>query len=106
MIKQTGGKVIASGGFGCIFSPPLRCNNTNTRSIDKVSKLMTKKHAIDEFNKIQKFRDLLKVIPNYSYYFLLDDFELCKPDKLTKEDLIKFSKKCKPLKKKESLLKI
>jgi hypothetical protein len=98
--SQTGGKVIAAGGFGCIFSPPLKCHGSSTRRLDTVSKLMTVKHANDEFNQIQQFKNILRVIPNYSNYFLLDNFELCKPDKLTKEDLIKFSKKCKPLKKK------
>jgi hypothetical protein len=99
-INQTAGKVIASGGFGCIFRPPLKCHGSSTRRVDTVSKLMTINHAKDEFNQIQRFKHILRVIPNYSNYFLLDNFELCKPDKLTKEDLIKFSKKCKPLKKK------
>jgi hypothetical protein len=99
-VNQKGGKVIASGGFGCIFSPPLKCQGSSTRQPDTVSKLMTIKHANDEYKQIQKFKDILKVIPNFGNYFLLDNFELCKPDKLTKDDLIKFTKKCKPLKKK------
>jgi hypothetical protein len=99
-VNQKGGKVIASGGFGCIFSPPLKCHGSSIRQPDTVSKLMTIKHANDEYKQIQKFKDILKVIPNFGNYFLLDNFELCKPDKLTKDDLIKFSKKCKPLKKK------
>lgn len=99
--KLKGGKVIASGGFGCIFSPSLKCNGSSTRRLDTVSKLMTTKHANEEFKKIQRFKHILKVIPNYTSYFLLDNFEICNPDKLTKEDLIKFSKKCKPLKKKD-----
>jgi hypothetical protein len=98
--NQKGGKVIASGGFGCIFSPPLKCQGSSIRKTETISKLMTIKHANDEYKQIQKFKDILKVIPNFGNYFLLDNFELCKPDKLTKDDLIKFSKKCKPLKKK------
>jgi serine/threonine protein kinase len=61
---------------------------------------MTTKHAEDEFNQIQKFNQLLSIIPNYNNFFLLDNFQLCKPNKLTKDDLIGFKKKCKTLKKK------
>jgi hypothetical protein len=111
---QIGGKVIASGGFGCIFNPPIKCETNklndklNYDKIDdklnydknnRISKLMINKYATEEYTQIQKFKSILKVIPNYSNYFLLDDFELCKPDKLTKQDLTNY-KKCKALKKK------
>ena len=98
--KQKGGKIIASGGFGCIFKPSLKCENSETRENNKISKLMTIKHATDEYNQIRKFRTVLNSIPNNSKYFLLEDFILCKPDKLTNDDLINYTKKCKPLKKK------
>ncbi len=98
--KQIGGKVIASGGFGCIFDPALKCENTDIATNDQISKLMTVKHATDEFKQIQKYNKILSVIPNYSNYFLLNNFQLCKPTKLTKYDLKGFQKKCKPLKKK------
>jgi hypothetical protein len=101
-VKQKGGKVIASGGFGCIFNPALKCEDDDGDNIDhnKISKLMTTKHAQDEFNQIEKYKDLLKVIPNYEIYFLLKDIVLCKPDKLIKEDLKGYKKKCKALRKK------
>jgi hypothetical protein len=38
-----GGKVIASGGYGCIFRPALKCVN-KPRPKNEVSKLMTNKH--------------------------------------------------------------
>jgi len=106
--KLKGGKVIASGGFGCIFNPALKCenndtNNTNTNDTNdtnKISKLMTIKHAKDEYKLIENFKELLKVIPNYQNYFLLDNFSLCKPEKLTNNDLIKYDTKCKALVKK------
>lgn len=100
MENQEGGKVVASGGFGCIFKPSLKCENVNYKNNNKISKLMINRYAEDEFNQIQKYKDILKVIPNYGNYFLLDNFELCKPDKLTKEDLTHYQKKCKALKKK------
>lgn len=98
--KQIGGKVIASGGFGCIFVPALKCDNTDITTNNQISKLMTVNHAKDEFKQIQKYNKILSVIPNYSNYFLLNNFQLCKPTKLTKHDLYGFQKKCKPLKKK------
>lgn len=100
IIKQEGGKVIASGGFGCVFEPALKCNTGVTNRENRISKLMTTKHAEDEFKQIQKYNNLLKIIPNYENYFLLSNFELCNPDKLTKEDLKGYQKKCKALKKK------
>lgn len=98
--EKRGGKIIGSGGFGCIFKPALKCENSIKPSQNNISKLMTKKNATDEYQMIQRFKQVLKVIPNYTDYFLLDDFTLCKPDTLTKEDLINFDK-CKPLNKKE-----
>ena len=106
--NQKGGKVIASGGFGCIFKPELKCsqnetidsNNNEKRTPNKVSKLMINKYAIDEYKLIQKFKSILKSIPNYENYFLLNGFTLCKPNQLTKEDLINYKTKCKALKKK------
>jgi hypothetical protein len=98
-----GGKIIESGGFGCIFEPPLKCMNDSTLELDNgdtLTKLMTKNKAEDEFNEIQKIKSIVEVIPNYNNYFLLDNFTLCKPDKLTKSDLSNFTKRCKPLKKK------
>lgn len=96
-----GGDVLASGGFGCIFDPPLQCaledSWKNPRS-PGLSKLMIKKNAESEFKHIQEFKNLLQTIPNYKQYFLLDNFSICKPNKLTNSDLKNF-KKCKALSK-------
>ena len=61
---------------------------------------MTTKHAKDEFKQIQKYNKILRVIPNYNNYFLVNNFKLCNPYKLTKSDLKGYQKKCKALKKK------
>ena len=102
--KQNGGEVINSGGFGCIFKPELKCSNdseiASVNETNRISKLMTNKNAMEEFNLIQKFKNILSTIPNYENYFLLNNFTLCKPNKLTKDDLKKYNKKCKALKKK------
>jgi hypothetical protein len=60
---------------------------------------MISKNATDEYKQIEKFKNILQIIPNYDSYFLLNDFTLCKPNKLTKQDLDNY-KKCKALDKK------
>jgi len=94
----TGGKVIASGGFGCVFSPALKCKGVKIRrGKNRISKLLTKKHALDEYNEIQIIKKKLDKIPNYENYFLIDDFDICKPAKLNKSDLDNFKSKCTAL---------
>lgn len=93
----TGGKVIASGGFGCVFSPALKCEGSKSRGKNRISKLLTKKHALEEYDEIQKFKKKLDKIPNYQNYFLIDDFDICKPAKLDKSDLVSFKTKCSAL---------
>jgi len=92
-----GGKVLASGGFGCVFSPALKCKNTKTRANGKISKLMTERHAIEEYEEINNIREKLKDIPDYQDYFLLNNINICKPDKLTQQDITNFKTKCKAL---------
>jgi hypothetical protein len=93
----TGGKVIASGGYGCVFSPALKCEGSKKREKNKISKLMTEKHTIQEYEEIEKVRSRLKNIPDFADYFLVNDITVCKPDKLTKFDLAKYKKKCRAL---------
>jgi hypothetical protein len=95
--KTIGGKAIASGGYGCVFSPALQCDGSSKRQIGKISKLMTEKHAKKEYEEITKFKEIVKDIPNYSDYFLLNDITICKPAKLSSSDLTDFNKKCKAL---------
>jgi len=96
---KKGGKVIASGGFGCVFSPMLRCQGSLKREKDKISKLMTEKNATLEYEEINSIKKKLDVIKNYQNYFLLKDITICKPEKLTTNDLQNINKKCKLLKK-------
>ena len=100
-----GGKIIATGGFGCIFSPALRCNGTKKRRKNAITKLMISKYAQQEYNNLLKLNNLLNKIPNYEDYFLINDFSICKPAKLTKTDLSNFNK-CDALQKKILLKKM
>jgi len=93
-----GGKVIGSGGFGCIFKPAIKCKGQHRNEKD-ITKLMKIKYAKSEYKGIQKYKEMLDGIPNYSDYFLVDGFSICEPDKLDEEDLKKFDKKCSALKK-------
>lgn len=98
--EMFGGSVIASGGFGCIFKPSIKCNNSSPTN-DSISKLMLKKYAKHEYTEIQKYKKLLRNIPNYADYFLVEGFSLCKPKELNKEDLTDFNEKCSALTKKK-----
>jgi serine/threonine protein kinase len=94
---EKGGNVLASGGFGCVFSPALRCEGENKRSPNKISKLMTDKHAISEYEEIISIKKILEDIKDYRNYFLIYDAALCKPATLSSEDLKDYSSKCKAL---------
>lgn len=92
-----GGKVLASGGFGCVFSPALKCEGAKTAPSNSVSKLMTDKHALQEYEEIQKVGAKLSHIPRFKDYFLVFDASLCRPQKLTPGDLARFSSTCTAL---------
>lgn len=102
---NTGGKVIASGGFGCIFKPALKCENEDVREEGNISKLMLTKHAKDEYEGALKYKKILERIPNYDNYFLLDGYSICDPAPLTKKDLKKFNSNCHALPKRNITLK-
>jgi hypothetical protein len=104
-----GGKALTSGGFGCLFRPVLKCKNTlnydkiqdqNNSENKMVTKLMTTKHAKDEYKQISEFKSILDHIPNYQNYFLVDGFSLCEPAELSADDLKDFDDNCSALKKK------
>lgn len=92
-----GGKVLASGGFGCVFSPALKCAGSTHREKDKVSKLMTEKHAREEYEEINSIKAKLDSIKNYENFFLLYDATLCKPARIDNSDLVNYTKKCSAL---------
>jgi hypothetical protein len=104
---KNGGKLIESGGFGCIFKPQLKCNPNQILAGDNkyfgekgITKLMRTKHGINEYKEIKRFIPILKTIPNYKKYFIISDYTLCNPRPLSENDLVDFNKvKCSPLKK-------
>ena len=70
--KIKGGKVIGSGGFGCILKPAIKCaNHSRNKNNNKnnITKLMKIRHAKTEYKDIVKYKKILKDIPNYTDYF-------------------------------------
>jgi hypothetical protein len=102
--KSVAGRAIASGGFGCVFSPELKCADKQDSALSanekhkRVSKVMIKRYAIEEYEEIQAIRTKLSKVPNYSRYFLVDGFTLCKIKSFSKHDLLNFKKGCGALK--------
>jgi hypothetical protein len=92
-MKFYGGKAIASGSYGCVFYPSIKCKNKNSKSVG-VSKLMLKKDAEKEYNDILEIRKKVSAIPNYNNYFILA-FEKCGPEKLSSQDMENMNEKCK-----------
>jgi serine/threonine protein kinase len=95
--NNKGGKVIASGGYGCVFDPALKCEGEKKRENGKISKLMTDKHATQEYEEINSIKQKLDKIKNYRDYFLIYDATLCRPSKLQPTDLTEFTSKCTAL---------
>lgn len=89
--KHKGGKVIDSGGFGCVFIPALKCRNNKTRT-KGISKLSFANETNIEWNKLTTIKKYLSKIPNYSKYFLIKDITTCNPDKLSILDKKSFDK--------------
>lgn len=87
-----GGSAIASGGFGCVFDPSIKCKNKN-RLKNHVSKLLFNKYANSEINEVKKFIKDIKSIKNFHLYFIIPE-NVCNPSNLTNEDKKSFDKKC------------
>tara|TARA_B100000886_G_C20426702_1_gene494498 strand:- start:4676 stop:6064 length:1389 start_codon:yes stop_codon:yes gene_type:complete len=90
-----GGSAIASGGFGCVFNPSIKCKNKKTKK-NHVSKLMLTKLAEDEIKDSKKLLTDLKKIPNYLDYFIVPE-NICNPNSLTLEDKVNFDSECTSL---------
>jgi serine/threonine protein kinase len=99
--RKQGGKVIGSGGYGCVFRPALKCNGTRKRVSKTISKLMLNKYVKREYMEITKYLPILQKIPNYKNYFIIEGANVCQPAPLTQSDLSNFDVKCKVLRKRD-----
>lgn len=99
--RKRGGKVIGSGGYGCVFRPALKCKGASRRLSKTISKLMLNKHVKHESSEIAKFLPILQKIPNYKDYFIIENPKVCRPAPLTKSDLDQFDVNCKAMNKRD-----
>jgi hypothetical protein len=90
MVK--GGKAIASGGYGCVFNPALKCKTKNNRTTG-VSKLLRTQAANEEFAESIEIKEVVKNIPDIEKYILLPSSK-CTPAPLTNDDIQNMSSKC------------
>jgi hypothetical protein len=95
---QKAGQAIAAGAYGCVFKPPLKCNDPSIYyDPTGVSKLMTFDHANNEMNEVKRIQPIINSIPNNEKYFLTNKISICSPANLTTEDKVRFDKTCKNL---------
>ena len=99
--RTNGGNALASGGYGCIFSPALKCANAKRGTgKQQVSKLMLTNYAELEYKEANNLKKILSVVPDNEKYFLLNDITMCKPSSIPADDLDNFTSKCTSLQKK------
>lgn len=98
-----GGKVIDSGGYGCVFKPALRCktiepvkttpSNSLSQKVVYVSKLMKARDAEEEYNLLNKFSTIIINSGKRSMlrFMVLSGITMChiSPTEEDKEDYIK-----------------
>ena len=99
-----GGAPFVQGGFGCIFSPALMCKDSKGSSNshyhhdkkDKfISKLIETKYAKREYDYVVKIKKKLENLPNdIKKYLSIDDFTMCEPAPLTKDDAMNIESVC------------
>jgi len=102
--RKIGGRAIDSGGYGCIFSPPIESynciGNTSKTSANKkyISKLMLKSDAEEEYRNSKRINDVIRRGDrSVLNYVLTDETTLCEVRKINKVDLDGFSTHCKRL---------
>lgn len=98
--KATGGKAVASGGYGCVLRPAVPCRGKGQeRPKGQITKLMLNTKAKEEMEEVNKAKRLLSKIPDYEKYFAVTGYTKCVPAQLTAEDIDGFKSKCRgPLK--------
>ena len=64
---------MASGGFGCIFKPALKCKG-KTERIEGVSKMSVEQHGKQEMSEIERIKVKLSKIKNYQKKYIFIGF--------------------------------
>ena len=93
--SYNGGAAFAHGGYGCLFKPALKCQDSETPK-NYISKLIVKKNAEREYKYISDIKKKIEGLPeSIKKYFLLDNIKMCNPKPLTEEDKVKMEDICK-----------
>jgi serine/threonine protein kinase len=88
-----GGKAIASGSYGCVFRPSLKCKDGTTNN--GVSKLMENDDANAEMDEMEPILQIVRNIPDSEKYFAANNISMCSPAPLSENDKEDFNEKCK-----------
>lgn len=89
-----GGKAVAAGTYGCVFSPGLSCEN-GERQPGTVSKLMDRESADEEYRESAFVRVAMESMDASLRDLLIVPLQApCKPSRLTSTDLIDVTVKC------------
>lgn len=90
-----GGKAIASGSYGCVFRPALKCTGQKDEDRhDGVSKLMYNEDANEEMDEMKPIFKTVKTLPNAEKYFAISNTHMCQPGTLDEDDKNNFENKC------------
>jgi len=97
MEVQEGGKIIGQGTYGCVFSPPLLCQNRDGLKKGHANRLGKISHATDITREVEAAVNLQG--KPFSHFFILPDTaSLCKPAKMS-EQVDKDVQQCEALEK-------
>lgn len=87
--RMYGGEKIAAGTYGCVYKPPLRCQGSETRHSDSISKFLNKKKAKEEYEQYQLMN---RIDPHRRFHLGIHDMCIpAEPDPTMNED---FRKDC------------
>ena len=112
-----GGKVIDSGGYGCVFKPALKCksigslnlkpSNSLSQQVVYVSKLMTERDATEEYNLLNNFSNIITKSrkENMFQFMVLSGITMCRISP-TEEDKEEYVKQCSRLAEKNGVTSI
>ena len=94
-MPRKGGKAIASGSYGCVFRPALKCRgSTDDERHSGVSKLMYQEDANEEMDEMEPILKTVRNIPNANKFFSVNDIDMCEPGHLNNADKEAFNNKC------------
>jgi serine/threonine protein kinase len=78
---------VGAGAFGCVFRPALRCASQKTPPRGFVTKLGRTHDIEEEKASIDAIGVILRDIPHYDKFFVVDDITVCEPAPLHESDL-------------------